>query len=366
MKNSVRCLVAVLAFIPLVTIAQTTTSSVGQPSCQAFTRVLHIGSSGADVTRLQQFLATDPSTYPSGTASGYFGILTRAAVEAWQIKYGVVSSGTEVTTGFGMVGPRTAAAIASRCSGGALPASKSPVSGQTTVNTNQSTGTISPSPSVSGQVQTPAQPTTANIPTDSVNASINSGTAPLSVTFSGTVSNVASIGCVGTCNEFLNYGDGGVGLVPLPATVGTWQNFTLTHTYTSAGNYAAQLRSVTNAPVGGSISITVTSPTPVVTGPTPTVSATTTATYSCTVASQTQCGAGYHKCVGASCQHIGYILGQPYFCLASENPIITVPIPVGAVFPTTSCYNGSDMSLGPINASVDYFGCPLANACVPN
>jgi peptidoglycan hydrolase-like protein with peptidoglycan-binding domain len=87
-------------------------------SCPDLSRSLKKGSTGDDVTRLQQFLAQDPTVYPEGTVSGYFGALTEAAVQRWQAKYNIVSSGTPDTTGYGVVGPRTAAAIALLCSQG--------------------------------------------------------------------------------------------------------------------------------------------------------------------------------------------------------------------------------------------------------
>jgi hypothetical protein len=64
---------------------------------------------------LQHFLAGDPSIYPEQTISGFYGGLTRAAVERFQIRYGVVTGGSPDTTGFGAVGPSTRARIASVC-----------------------------------------------------------------------------------------------------------------------------------------------------------------------------------------------------------------------------------------------------------
>ena len=70
-----------------------------------------------EVTKLQQFLAQDPSIYPAGLITGYFGPMTEAAVQRWQARNGVVSSGSPDTTGYGYVGPRTRAAMA--CGGSA-------------------------------------------------------------------------------------------------------------------------------------------------------------------------------------------------------------------------------------------------------
>src|SRR3989344_7540400 len=47
---------------------------------------LSFGMSGEDVTRLQEFLATDPDIYPEGLVTGRFGRLTEKAVRALQKK----------------------------------------------------------------------------------------------------------------------------------------------------------------------------------------------------------------------------------------------------------------------------------------
>lgn len=91
--------------------------SYGQ--CPNLSRTLRMGMSGSDVSSLQAFLASDPSLYPEGTVSGYFGGLTQAAVQRFQVRQGIVSSGTPDSTGYGLVGPGTRAAIARVCGGGA-------------------------------------------------------------------------------------------------------------------------------------------------------------------------------------------------------------------------------------------------------
>ena len=64
---------------------------------------LSIGSSGSQVTQLQQFLAADSLIYPSGDVTGYFGPLTQAAVTQFQVAYGIPQ--------VGQVGPITEAQI---------------------------------------------------------------------------------------------------------------------------------------------------------------------------------------------------------------------------------------------------------------
>lgn len=72
---------------------------------------LDFGETGGNVTSLQQFLATDSSVYPEALVTGYYGPLTRAAVQRYQCKQGIVCTGAAASTGYGRVGPRTLAAI---------------------------------------------------------------------------------------------------------------------------------------------------------------------------------------------------------------------------------------------------------------
>lgn len=106
---------------------QTTTgSNTGIPtvggsaygSCPNIVRTLKTGLSGSDVTALQAFLAADSRIYPEGTISGYFGTLTQYAVQRFQARHGLVTSGTPNTTGYGVVGPATRSLIGNVCRGG--------------------------------------------------------------------------------------------------------------------------------------------------------------------------------------------------------------------------------------------------------
>jgi hypothetical protein len=77
-----------------------------------FNVVLAFGDSGEGVRQLQIFLkAQGPEIYPEGLVTGYFGPLTQRAVQRFQAKYNIVSSGTPETTGYGLVGPLTRAKI---------------------------------------------------------------------------------------------------------------------------------------------------------------------------------------------------------------------------------------------------------------
>lgn len=74
-----------------------------------FSATLPFGSTGEDVRRLQTLLASDKTIYPEGITSGYFGPLTREAVEKFQLKYGVVAG--PGVPGYGVFGPATRAKI---------------------------------------------------------------------------------------------------------------------------------------------------------------------------------------------------------------------------------------------------------------
>lgn len=69
----------------------------------AFTTQMEVGSRGSQVILLQQALASDPSLYPQGIVSGYFGALTKAAVMNFQARYGIAQ--------VGRVGPQTLAKL---------------------------------------------------------------------------------------------------------------------------------------------------------------------------------------------------------------------------------------------------------------
>ena len=73
-----------------------------------FVRPLALGLRHADVSDLQTALKTDSSIYPEGLVTGYFGSMTLKAVQKFQEKYGIASSGKP---GYGTVGPKTRAKL---------------------------------------------------------------------------------------------------------------------------------------------------------------------------------------------------------------------------------------------------------------
>ena len=168
-------------------------------SCPQIGRVLSVGSSGSDVSSLQQFLGVSPAT-------GYFGSITQSAVESWQTSNNIISYGTAATTGFGVVGPRTAAAIRLACSGG-----------------SSSSGNSSSSNTVSGFIQ----------------VSPISGAAPLTINVTATVNTANS--CSGG-NYTLSFGDGTAPQgISTPAGNCSQANQTFQHTYQYGGTYTVTL-----------------------------------------------------------------------------------------------------------------------------
>lgn len=140
-------------------------------SAEMLTRQLQLGMSGGDVSTLQTYLASNNNVYPSGLVTGYFGQLTKAAVERFQANEGIVSAGTSATTGYGRVGPATIAAINSHMNGDGSSPWINPVS-----------------VSVTGQSATLAWNTNEN-----ASAVVYYGTSPLSMT-EGSPTNGVTIG----------------------------------------------------------------------------------------------------------------------------------------------------------------------------
>jgi len=77
---------------------------------------LIVGSKGADVMNLQKFLNSDPDTRIASTGAGSpgketttFGLLTKKAIQKFQVKYGIAGPGK---VGYGNFGPATRAKVA--------------------------------------------------------------------------------------------------------------------------------------------------------------------------------------------------------------------------------------------------------------
>jgi peptidoglycan hydrolase-like protein with peptidoglycan-binding domain len=90
----------------------TSTSAVAQTTSVQLTKSrqistnMKIGSRISDVKIVQEVLVTEGLLAPQ-YVTGYFGTLTENAVKQLQKKYGLVTSGSPSTTGYGAVGPKT-------------------------------------------------------------------------------------------------------------------------------------------------------------------------------------------------------------------------------------------------------------------
>lgn|SRR3989344_1974751 len=108
---------------PTTTITTTTTkpSSTGVLSSAPalFVSSVSLGSRGDEVKRLQEFLARDKEVYPEGIANGNFGPLTKKALTAFQLKYGIIKKSTD--PGSGVLGPKTRARINELVASGVVP-----------------------------------------------------------------------------------------------------------------------------------------------------------------------------------------------------------------------------------------------------
>lgn len=83
------------------------TKTIKKTSGFEFKKILKIGNSGADVTKLQECLAEDPEVY-TGEITGYFGNQTKEAVVLFQEKYKEdVLTPSGLSKGNGNVGPST-------------------------------------------------------------------------------------------------------------------------------------------------------------------------------------------------------------------------------------------------------------------
>ena len=96
-KISVAAVAVLLLAAPMFALADT------------LTRQLQFGMTGSDVSSLQTFLAQDPTIYPQGLVTGYFGALTRTAVSNYQTRNGIDA--------VGRVGPITLASINAKMGG---------------------------------------------------------------------------------------------------------------------------------------------------------------------------------------------------------------------------------------------------------
>ena len=181
-------------------VSASTSAAWAAPSyiCPNIQRSLSIGSTGSDVTALQQFL--NSKGYLSVSATGYFGALTKAAVAHWQSDNSIAASSN---AGYGMFGPLSRSFFVNWCNG----------------NTGITQASLSVNPS-SGNAPL--------ITTFSTNLSI-ADTATYTVDFNdGTSGSLTKANCIAITSVV--GGQGGIRC-----------NYTVTHTYATNGTYVAKL-----------------------------------------------------------------------------------------------------------------------------
>ncbi|KKW23664.1 MAG: Epiglycanin [Candidatus Kaiserbacteria bacterium GW2011_GWA2_52_12] len=167
----------------------TATITVSGASCSALTHDLERGDTDAEtageVSVLQAFLKSQgASIYPEGLITGTFGRLTERAVRRFQTAHSISSTG--------FVGPLTRAAIRAICTGG-------------TPSTTRYSFTAAPT----------------------------NGTAPLSVTFTGTAIETLETGIV----YVVDFGDGARGEMSEDSE----SRLTVSHSYQTGGTMTARL-----------------------------------------------------------------------------------------------------------------------------
>ncbi len=86
------------------------TTQTTVPAKTKLTKPISRGAKGGDVVTLQNVLIKE-GLLSADSATGFFGLLTEAALKAFQKKYNIVISGTPTTTGFGSTGPKTRAKL---------------------------------------------------------------------------------------------------------------------------------------------------------------------------------------------------------------------------------------------------------------
>jgi hypothetical protein len=86
---------------------------MASPCPDGLPHTLAYGSQGDEVHQIQVFLTYEKLLAPLYT--GFFGRLTEAAVKKWQTMHGIITSGSPGTTGYGVAGPKTRAAIMRSC-----------------------------------------------------------------------------------------------------------------------------------------------------------------------------------------------------------------------------------------------------------
>jgi len=134
--NTINVLKGGLLSVGLLAVAFVFVGAPAVSSAASLYRQLELGMSGSDVGTLQTFLAQDPTIYPQGLVTSYFGSLTKSAVSNFQVRNGLDS--------VGRVGPLTMVAINAQMSGGSTSGSdvNAPVISSVKVDAGKTTASI--------------------------------------------------------------------------------------------------------------------------------------------------------------------------------------------------------------------------------
>jgi peptidoglycan hydrolase-like protein with peptidoglycan-binding domain len=221
--------VAAVLAIPALTLAATSAVAVSGIAvspvtvsmlpvvCYPFTRSLSVGANGTDVIALQNYLRGQGDFTASST--GYFGVITEAAVGRWQAQNNVVVLGG---FGNGTFGPLSRGFFMRLCKGnGGGNNGNGNGNGQGGNGGNNGSGNNSSTPA-----------------TATFSANPQFGNAPLSVEFISTAPQGTTLG------NAVNFGDGAsanLGVVPVCFNCNA--EGIVSHTYTAAGTYTATLTS---------------------------------------------------------------------------------------------------------------------------
>ena len=262
LRAQIQTLIAQIAALKRKVVAPTAPFA-SSASCPNLTRNLSRGSRGSDVISLQQVLIAQ-GLLSRDSATGFFGAMTEASVQRWQTQNSIVADGAANTTGYGVVGVRTRAAIAARCGTKSAVARSCPnyapifcsngqhvQPGATDANgcqgvsmcvndtVVQSCPVYNPCPSgystntsidSNGCAKNSCTPVSQN--TGSLTVSHTYGSAPLTVMFSGS----SGQSVVSEVAVWIDFGDGSVDDSIGPGS------FSKTHTYASPGTYSAKLQ----------------------------------------------------------------------------------------------------------------------------
>ncbi|MEK7133973.1 MAG: peptidoglycan-binding domain-containing protein [Patescibacteria group bacterium] len=214
--------------------------------CPDLWRSLSRGTNGPDVQSLQRYLAWQ-GFLSSDSSTGFFGPLTEGAVRDWQASRSIVSSGDAASTGWGVVGARTRAAIAAHCTSAnasplpvvtpSCPLAPRPA---TICSTGWQANTDANGCTISYKCSIPLSGVPSTSGSGVFAASPMAGAAPLTVTFYTSIQNPTSY-AAGVYQ--IDYGDSRVdGIAGCSlANVCSLDSGTHTHVYATTGTYTARL-----------------------------------------------------------------------------------------------------------------------------